>query len=151
MSELIIRQARPEDAARIAEFQIQMARETEQLELDPDTVARGVQAVYDDPAKGQYWVAERDGSLVGGLLLVPEWSDWRCGTVLWIHSVYVIPAARGQGIFRRLYEALKSRVEQSPELCGLRLFVDKTNTRAQKVYESMGMDGDHYRLYEWLK
>jgi ribosomal protein S18 acetylase RimI-like enzyme len=31
---------------------------------------------------------------------------------------------------------------------GLRLYVDTTNTRAQQVYASLGMNGDHYRVFE---
>ena len=31
---------------------------------------------------------------------------------------------------------------------GLRLYVDNTNARAQKVYAALGMTGDHYRVFE---
>jgi hypothetical protein len=31
---------------------------------------------------------------------------------------------------------------------GLRLYVDERNTRAQKVYKALGMNGDHYRVFE---
>ena len=41
--------------------------------------------------------------------------------------------------------------EYATKLRGLRLYVDKTNTRAQKVYENLGMNGEHYHLYEWMK
>lgn len=146
-----IRQGRQEDLESIVAFQILMARETEGLELDRETVERGVQAVLDDPAKGAYWIAEAADRAVGGLLTVPEWSDWRNGTVLWIHSLYVVPEMRGQGVFTQLYQNLKRRVEASPELKGLRLYVDQTNERARRIYGRLGMDGEHYRLYEWMK
>jgi hypothetical protein len=29
--------------------------------------------------------------------------------------------------------------------------VDKTNEIAQKVYSSMGMNGEHYKLFEFMK
>ena len=149
--ELIIRTATPADAAVIEDFQIRMAAETEDIELDADTVTRGVRAVFDDPTKGEYWVAESGGQIVGSLLTVSEWSDLRCRTVLWIHSVFVTPEARGKGIYKRMYGALVDRVNASSDLAGLRLFVESQNTRAQKVYEALGMDGEHYRMYEWLK
>ncbi|GAH27290.1 unnamed protein product, partial [marine sediment metagenome] len=79
------------------------------------------------------------------------WWYWRNGTVLWIHSLYVIPQARNRGIFKKLYLNLKKQIQQSPELMGLRLYVDKRNKSAQKVYEKLGMDKEHYDLYEWLK
>ena len=78
------------------------------------------------------------------LMTVPEWSDWRNGTVLWIHSVYVLPRERRRKIFTALYEHLLRRVEQSENLVGLRLYVDKRNEPAQHVYESLGMTREHY-------
>ena len=146
-----IRRGRREDAPYIIDFQIRMAKEAEDLTLDRPTVEKGVQAVFDDPHKGAYWIAELDGKVAGCLLTVPEWSDWRNGTVLWIHSVYVIPSARRRGIFRMMYENLKTTVEQSANLRGLRLYVERENERAQKTYNAMGMDGNHYKLFEWMR
>ena len=139
------------DLERIVELQLRMAQETEGLGLDRDVVSRGVQGVFQEPARGTYWVAEEKGKLLGMLLAIPEWSDWRNGTVLWVHSLYVIPEARRRGVFKKLYLNLKKQVEQSPELMGLRLYVDKTNKPAQEVYERLGMNKHHYELYEWLK
>lgn len=141
----------PGDLETLTDFQLRMARETEGLELDPGTVIRGVAAVLADPAKGSYWVAERDGRIVGSLLTTFEWSDWRNGTVLWIQSVYVVPGERGRGVYRALYEHLKRRVEDDPGLKGLRLYVDRRNAAAQEVYERLGMTREHYELFEWLK
>lgn len=149
--DILIRPGLLFDIPVIAESQVKMAWETENLKLDPPTVDKGVAAVFDDPAKGKYWLAEVDGQVVGCLLTVPEWSDWRNGTVLWIHSVYVHPDFRKHGVYKKLYLHLKQMVEESPDLRGLRLYVDKTNERAQKVYEALGMSGEHYHLYEWLK
>jgi GNAT superfamily N-acetyltransferase len=141
----------PGDLETITDFQLRMARETEGIELDPGTVLRGVAAVLADPARGSYWVAERDGRVAGSLLTTFEWSDWRNGTVLWIQSVYVVPGERGRGVYRALYEHLKRRVEDNPDLKGLRLYVDRRNVAAQQVYERLGMTREHYELFEWLK
>lgn len=146
-----VRVARPEDAGAIIDFQVRMARETEGMELDLPTVTRGVQAVFGDPAKGQYWVAESEGRVVGSLLTTYEWSDWRSGTVIWVQSVYVPPELRGSGIYRRLYEHLRERVLASPDLMGIRLYVDRRNTAAQRVYERLGMSRENYEMFEWLK
>ncbi|HSF39258.1 MAG TPA: GNAT family N-acetyltransferase [Thermoanaerobaculia bacterium] len=146
-----IREARPGDAPVIVDFQIRMARSTEGLELDFDTVTRGVAAVFADPAKGTYWVAESEDRVIGSLLTTFEWSDWRNGTVLWIQSVYVLPEWRRRGVYKSLYEHLKRQVERSPGLRGLRLYVDQRNTAAQQVYERLGMTKEHYQMYEWLK
>jgi RimJ/RimL family protein N-acetyltransferase len=151
MADLEIRSAVPADAPAIVEFQILMARETEDLELDRETITGGVDAVFADPAKGTYWLAERDGRIAGCLLTTYEWSDWRNGTVLWIQSVYVPPEERGRGIYRALYEHLKRRVELEPGLKGIRLYVDRRNAVAQRVYARLGMTREHYDLFEWMK
>ncbi len=151
MNKIVVRKGRPEDALTIADFQVRMAEETEHIALDKAVVEKGVQAVFDDPSKGAYWVAESDKQVVGCLLTVPEWSDWRNGTVLWIHSVYVVPEARRLGVYRGLYAHLKTKVETSDHLRGLRLYVEKENERAQEVYRAMGMDDTRYHLFEWMR
>ncbi len=146
-----VRAAERADADIIAGFQVAMARETEGLELDLATVNLGVQAVFDDPRKGRYWLSQCEGQVAGGLLTIPEWSDWRNGTVLWIHSVYIRPEFRRRGVFSALYEHLKNTVLKQDDLKGLRLYVDRRNRCAQQTYTAMGMDGEHYQMFEWLK
>ena len=148
---LEIRTAQPSDCSSIIEFQIAMAIESEDLFLDPQIVKLGVEAVFKDPSKGHYWVALIDRVIVGCLLVVPEWSDWRSSTILWIHSVFVAPDARRNGIFSAMYTKLRLMVEQSHDFAGLRLYVDRANAIAQKTYESLGMSREHYYLYEWLR
>lgn len=145
--------AKDEDFEFIVSSQMKMALETEGLNLDLVTVQKGVRAVLDDSSKGCYYIAFSDLNNVkaGMLLTVPEWSDWRNGTVLWIHSVYVIQDYRKKGVYSSLYNFLKDKVENSNTLRGLRLYVDKRNLVAQKTYKHLGMDNQHYELYEWLK
>lgn len=146
-----VRPAVRADAPAIADFQCRLALESEGLKLLPQTVLRGVRAVFEDPAKGAYWVAESRKRVVGCLLTIPEWSDWRNRNVWWIHSVYVLPESRRTGVYRALYAALKAAVDESEALGGLRLYVDQRNARAIAAYEKLGMTRDHYYLYEWLK
>jgi GNAT superfamily N-acetyltransferase len=148
---MIIRQAKESDSASIVEFQLAMAWETEQLQLDEPTVIKGVAAVFEDPAKGIYYVAETEGKVVGSLLTTFEWSDWRNGTVLWIQSVYVRPEYRKRSIFSKLYKHIQKMVVESSNLRGIRLYADKTNTPAHGVYEHLGMTAEHYQMYEWMK
>lgn len=145
-----IRQAVLEDHALIVSFQQQMASETENVELDEQTLSEGVRAALLDPTKGEYLIAESEEEPVGCLLTVREWSDWRNGEVVWIHSLYVVPDARRRGVFKQLYVHLRHMVESSSDLKGLRLYVHRDNTLAQSAYQALGMDGDHYRLFEWM-
>lgn len=148
---MLIRQARPDEAGIIQGFQLAMALETENIYLDKATVGRGVQAVFADPAKGIYYVAEIEGHLVSSLLTTFEWSDWRNGTVLWIQSVYVVPEFRQRGVYSAMYQYIKQLVQNENKLKGIRLYAEKSNYKAQLVYEKSGMTAEHYQLYEWLK
>ena len=148
---ITIRRALSEEFTEISEFQERMALETENLILNASTVQKGVSAVLADPSKGLYFVAEADGLVVGSLLVTYEWSDWRNGQVLWIQSVYILPEYRNKSIFSRLYNHIKQQVQEDNNLVGIRLYVDKANTAASDIYAHCGMDGDHYRLFEWIK
>lgn len=148
---MIIRQANESDSASIVEFQLAMAWETEQVKLHEPTVIKGVAAVFADSSKGIYYVAEIDGKVVGSLLTTFEWSDWRNGTVLWIQSVYVRPEYRKRSIFSHLYKHVQEKVAADHNLRGIRLYADKTNTSAHRVYEHLGMTAEHYQMFEWMK
>ncbi len=148
MSDIIIRPATEADAETIAANNVAMALEAERRRLDPATVRAGVCRVLADPARGVYYVAQREGKAVGQLLITREWSDWRDGWYWWIQSVYVVPEARRQGVYRRLYEHVVSEARRQPDVRGLRLYVDTENARAQRVYESLGMERARYHFYE---
>ncbi len=151
MKSMLIRKAKKEEFNKIVEFQLEMARETENIELDKNTVEKGVMAVLEDFSKGQYYVAELNKQIVGSLLTTYEWSDWRNGTILWIQSVFVVPELRRKGIYRNLYSHVQQIVLNTPGLNGIRLYADKSNVPAHKTYERMGMNQDHYVTFEWLK
>jgi GNAT superfamily N-acetyltransferase len=145
------REGRAADLERIVEFQLAMARETEDLELDRDVLARGVAAVFADPALGRYFVAEADGGVIASLMLTYEWSDWRNGMVWWIQSVYVVPDFRGRRVYAGLYEHVQRLAAADAGVRGIRLYVDRRNVRAQEVYTRLGMNGEHYQVFEWMK
>ena len=146
-----IRRANSDDLQLLVEFQMNMAVESEGIHLNENTIRLGVTAVLQNKVAAEYWlVASHDGP-VGMMMVVPEWSDWRNGTVLWMHSVYVVPEWRKCGAFASMFDHLKSQVNQNVELVGLRLYVDKRNYPAQEVYKRLGMSSDHYDLYELMK
>lgn len=140
------------DKDQIAAFQISMALETENLILYPEIVNLGVEAVFRDPAKGTYYVAEVENRAIASLLTTYEWSDWRNGNILWIQSVFVEKEFRGSGVFKKLYEHIKSLVlDDKNNYRGIRLYVDKANTKAINVYSKLGMTNHHYETFEWMK
>jgi GNAT superfamily N-acetyltransferase len=143
-----IRDARPADAAVIAGFNRRMAWETERRRLDPARVRRGVVALLRDKAKGAYFVAEKNGTVVGQLMITYEWSDWRNGNFWWIQSVYVRADSRGQGIFRALFEHVGKLARKRRDARGLRLYVDAHNGGARQTYTRLGMKKTDYELFE---
>lgn len=145
---LVIRPATASDVETIAAYNHAMALETEHLELDPERLRRGVAAVVADPAKGFYLVGEEAGEVAGQLLVTFEWSDWRNGVFWWVQSVYVRPASRGRGVYTTLYREIERRAGEAGDVCGIRLYVERENERAQATYRKLGMRPTVYEMYE---
>jgi ribosomal protein S18 acetylase RimI-like enzyme len=145
---LVVRNARMRDIPALADFNIAMARETENKILSPPKVKAGMREVLRRPDHGFYLVAELNGRIAGSLLITREWSDWRNGVFWWIQSVYVPPEFRKRGIYRALYDAVKARAKSNPEVCGFRLYVERNNGAARSVYSKLGMTETEYRIYE---
>ena len=143
-----IREAGPADCDVLAEFALAMARETEDRGLDAATLRAGVATLLADPALGRTFVVEADGEVVASLMLTTEWSEWRNGLFWWIQSVYVRPAQRGRGHYRRLHEHVRALAAREPGVCGLRLYVERENTGAQATYRALGMVETQYLLFE---
>ena len=147
---ITVRKGKDSDVDSIVKFQLGLAKETEDIDLDATIVKKGVQQVLNDLSKGQYFVAEVEGQVAGSILTTYEWSDWRNGTTLWIQSVYVDQKHRGKGVYKLLYEHIKNLVAEDPNFTGIRLYVFKENHRAKTVYGNLGMKGG-YEVYEWMK
>jgi len=145
---LRVRPATIADLDFIVSGNLEMALETEGLTLSLPLLRDGVRAILDDTqVPGAYWIAELDDVVVGQLMITFEWSDWRNRMIWWIQSVYVSPDSRRHGVFRALYRHVRDEAKAAGA-GGLRLYVDTTNTRAQAVYSALGMNGDHYRVFE---
>jgi GNAT superfamily N-acetyltransferase len=145
---MLIREAKPTDAAVVADFNLRLADETENLALNPATVRAGVEALLRDRTRGLYYVAESGGQVVGQLMITYEWSDWRNGNIWWLQSVYVLPKHRGAGVFRALFAHLEQLAAADPEVCTLRLYMHEGNATARRSYEKLGMLPTHYLVFE---
>ena len=132
----------------VAEFNLQLAAETEQLQLDSACVHAGVRALLQDASKGVYFLAAVDGEVVGQAMITYEWSDWRNGNIWWLQSVYVRPEFRKKGVFRLLFRHIQDLAKRQPEVWGLRLYMHSGNDRARVAYESLGMTCTHYQVFE---
>jgi ribosomal protein S18 acetylase RimI-like enzyme len=142
-----IRRATINDANRVANFNIAMAWETEQIRLNPYTIERGVKAAIEDPGKCDYWVAEAGKEVIGCLMVTHEWSDWRNGDIWWIQSVYVDPNHRRRGVFTAMYDHVTKLAKESG-VVAIRLYVEHENAAAKSTYERHGMSVTHYQVME---
>ena len=145
---LIIRKASNNDINTIVTFNYLMAKETETILLDKNIVKLGVKSVITDPSKAQYWIAENNNKIIGQLMITYEWSDWRNGDMWWISSVYVTENFRRRGVFSALYKHIEHMAKENLGCCGIRLYIEKHNERAQKTYLSLGMNDAGYDVME---
>lgn len=142
-----IRAATLADLATIADFNQAMARETEGRELPRERLEAGIRAVLTDPARGFYLIAEREGVVVGQLMVTYEWSDWRNAPFWWIQSVHVDTPHRRTGVYSALHREVARRAREAGA-CGLRLYVERDNAVARQTYERLGMAHSHYDMFE---
>jgi len=144
-----IRRAGRAEIPLLVRFNQAMALESEDKPLDGPTIDAGLQNLFDRPSDGYYLIALDDNdAAVGAMMLTFEWSDWRNGRFWWIQSVYVTPTHRRHGVYRALHEHVRRAALADPEVCGLRLYVERENRGAMATYAAMGMAETHYRLFE---
>ncbi|MCA9013943.1 MAG: GNAT family N-acetyltransferase [Planctomycetaceae bacterium] len=148
MLEIKIEQATLDDCDIITEFNIQLAQETESKTLNKELVRTGVRESLGDTRGCRYYVARYQERVIGQVMFTREWSDWRNGEFWWFQSVYVDPEFRRQGVFQQLSAHIQSLAQSSPDVVGLRLYVEKENERAQSTYRQIGFDFPGYQVME---
>ncbi len=147
MGDLTIRHARLDDAENVAEYNAAMAVETEDLELDRETLLRGVRRALSDEGICLYFVAEDAGRVVGQCMVTYEFSDWRDGWIWWFQSVYVHPDYRRKGVFRRLFEHVQREAAGRGDVRALRLYVEEENQVGKRTYAGLGMSHAGYEVW----
>ena len=146
--DIMVRHACLTDLDRLVRFSAAMAEETENRKLDLKRLRQGIAAVLTSTESGEYLVAEMRAAVIAQLLITYEWSDWRNGTFWWIQSVYVEPAMRRRGVFRAMHEYVLVETQRRPDVCGIRLYVEKDNAGAREAYRRLGMRATAYEIYE---
>lgn len=148
MLDVQIDRATLEDCDIIADFNIQLALETESKHLDRKLVRTGVLESLGDIRGCQYYVARNKDTVVGQIMFTREWSDWRNGEFWWFQSVYVSPDFRRQGVFQQLSQHVQSLAVSNPDVVGLRLYVESDNEHAQSTYRQLGFHFPGYNVME---
>ena len=147
---ITIRKAVLSDLPVLITLQQKLAFETEGVQLDPGILEKGLKAMFQDHNKGYYSLAELNNEIVGCFMLTHEWSDWRNGRAYWLQSVYVVESYRKHGVFKSMFSYVQQLISSDSQAVGLRLYVDRSNVRAQQVYKAIGMNGDHYMMFELM-
>ena len=142
-----IREAEKFDIPVIAKFNQALAKETEDIQLDSETLASGISNAL-NREECHYFLAELNGKVVGQTMITYEWSDWRNGIMWWIQSVFVSPEYRGKGIFRSIFYHVEQLAKKHPDVKTLRLYVMKNNLPGKNTYEALGMMDSDYVVYE---
>lgn len=149
---ITIREATNYDLNFLVNFQSKLAFETENIILNNEILEKGILMALNDSNKGTYYIAEYQKKVCGCFLITYEWSDWKCKTYLWLQSVYIFKEFRKLGIFNAMFSFLKKMVLNNVDnFAGIKLYVDKNNINAQSVYNKIGMNNEHYILYEWIR
>ena len=137
-----------EDINSLVDFNIKMAKETENKILNKKIVTKGVSEVLTDTTLGYYVIAKNKNTILGSLMITYEWSDWRNGMFWWIQSVYVEKEYRQQGVYKKMYSYIKDKALKDNSCTGIRLYVEQENKIAQSVYTKLEMKETHYKLFE---
>ena len=141
-----VRLATNEDAPAIASNNIALAKDSENISLDPETALKGVMILLNQAEKGFYLVAEQQGTIIGQVMVTFEWSDWRARTIWWLQSIYVTPQCRRQGVMRTLISAVSSMAAKQ-DVLELRLYVHMDNYSAIQAYKHITMQELSYKLF----
>lgn len=141
-----IRRALRSDMDLLVAFTIREARAAEQVELDPESVLRGVRGGFEDPPLATYWVAETSGgAIVASTSIVREWSNFHGGWYWWIQSLFIVPEHRAHGLVDRLLDHLAREAAAAGAL-DLRLYAHASNARAERAYERCGFEKAPYTI-----
>lgn len=146
-----VRLAVLQDAETIAKNNMKLADDFSQIENVPlniqfQTVQKGVVSAIEDQNKGFYLVAEDHGKVVGQIFITSEWSDWRNQEIWWLHRIFVQRDMRKKGILRLLLEDIKKKAKKN-NIYAIRLYLHQKNQDAIKAYQKLGLIESPFKIF----
>jgi len=137
MTALAIRAARPEDAAIVHAFILELA-EYEKLRHEATATVDDVQlALFGEPARAFCDIAWQGGEAIGFALWFYNFSTFVGRAGIWLEDLFVRPAARGRGAGKALLAHLARRCA-SENLGRLEWAVLDWNAPSIAFYDSLG-------------
>lgn len=92
------------------------------------------------------YLAEREGTALGFVQLYPIFSSTQCRRLWLLNDLFVRPEGRGKGVARQLMAAARNHAEATGA-CGLELATARSNSTAQRLYQSLGWVRDDVFLH----
>ena len=131
----------------ITQSQIEMAKETENKDLNREVVTRAVKKLIENPVYGFYLVSLDKEAVAASLMITYEYNYIKDITIFWFQSVYVYKDYRMKGLFKNMYQYIYNKAK-AEKAHSLRLYVDLDNKDAMSVYSKMGMSDTGESLFE---
>ena len=113
--------------------------------MDRDKATRTFTMLLDDPVFGKIWLAQRQDEALGYIILTLGFSMEYGGRDSFVDDLFVIQAARGQGIGSRLLDTLFEECKRL-DVKAVHLEVENVNQQAQKLYLARGFTGNDRTL-----
>jgi GNAT superfamily N-acetyltransferase len=116
-----------------------LARQLEEhhVDLASTALARAVDAILEDAAKGTILLARLEGESVGVACLARTFTLEHGGYVWWLDELYVVPALRSQGIGTAMLDRAITFARQAGA-AALELEVEEDHHRAARLYARNG-------------
>jgi GNAT superfamily N-acetyltransferase len=144
VSAVRVRPARPAEAAILAE----MANDLNDhvgIHGRPFTPERIRADGFGSQAAFTPLVAELDGAVVGYAFFTPGYNTDVAARSMWLHDLFVVPAARGRGVGYALMAAVAAETVRAGCVL-LEWGVHPTNAGALKFYRRLGAAGSEVRI-----
>jgi putative acetyltransferase len=134
MDDIVIRSARDEDADRLIRMIGDVFAEYPGCVLDVDAEMPELRAPASAASidSGRWWVAEREGEIVGSVAVVPEE-----GGVFELKKLYVSDIARRNGLGARLVSLAESEA-RTHDASSIVLWTDTRFREAHRLYSRLG-------------
>lgn len=147
LQSLLIKQAELSDVPILAKNTSDLALETENITCDVDFISKNLEHSFKDPLNTFFLLATWDSTPSGSLCNTMEYNIVDCGSYAWFQSVFIPKPFRGRKIFRALFDYAKMRALDRGCL-GMKLYVEKDNDHARKVYQKLGFYFPTCNIYQ---
>jgi len=128
--------AGPGDRAELASLLAAQLAEHE-IPIESARLAAAIDGALEDPRRGSFLLARREGRAVGVAYLSLVWAIEHGGRSAWLEELYVVPELRGRGLGARLLDAVLVHARELG-CAAVDLEVEASHARAAALYRRAG-------------